>query len=294
MSAVFRRQTSGSVVCPSCGSLVGVSDEKCYTCGRIRPGMFGFAPILRRLGADFGFVPFVIGVSGTLYVLTLLASGPELTAVGGAMSILAPSNYARVLFGESGAYPMFVLGFWWTVLSASWLHGNLLHIVFNMMWVRDLAPSTAEIVGPARTVIIYVVSGACGFLLSSFAGRYLPPIPLLVGADFTMGASASIFGLLGALMHYGRKSGSSLIHAEAKRYAVILFVFGFVMPGIDNFAHAGGFIGGYATSAFFNPLTRERGDHMVIALACLFATLMAIVLSFYYFLPTYRFHLGAL
>src|SRR6185503_18138071 len=229
MSAVFRRQTSGSVVCPSCGSLVGVSDEKCYTCGRIRPGMFGFAPILRRLGSDLGFVPFVIGVSGTLYILTLLVSGPNLTIVGGAMSILAPSNRALLLFGESGAYPVFALGFWWTVLSASWLHGNLLHIVFNMMWVRDLGPSTAEIVGPARTVIIYVVSGACGFLLSSFAGAYLPPIPFLQGADYTIGASASVFGLLGALMHYGRKSGSSLIHAEAKRYAVILFVFGLFM-----------------------------------------------------------------
>ena len=41
------------------------------------------------------------------------------------------------------------------------------------------------------------------------------------------------------------------------------------MPGIDNFAHAGGFIGGYATSSFFNPLTRERGDHMIVALVLL-------------------------
>ncbi len=49
------------------------------------------------------------------------------------------------------------------------------------------------------------------------------------------------------------------------------------MPGVDNFAHAGGFIGGYATSVFFNPLTRERGDHMLIAAACLVATFLAIV-----------------
>jgi rhomboid protease GluP len=287
MSAVFRRQTSGSVVCPSCGSLVGVSDEKCYTCGRLRPGMWGFAPLLRRLGSDLGFVPFVIGVSGTLYVLTLLASGPNVGIAPGLMSILQPSNRALLLFGESGAYPVFALGFWWTVLSASWLHGNLLHIVFNMMWVRDLGPSTAEIVGPARTVIIYVVSGACGFALSSFAGAYFPPIPFLQGADYTIGASASVFGLLGALMHYGRKSGSGLVHAEAKRYAVILFVFGLIMPGIDNFAHGGGFLGGYATSAFFNPMTRERGDHMVVAIACLAASFLAIAASIYYVFPYY-------
>lgn len=283
---MFQRQTSGSVVCPSCGSLVGVRDEKCYTCGRVQPGLWGFTPLLRRLGADLGFVPFVVGASGVLYVLTLLASGSELTMVGGAFSILQPSTRALLLFGASGAFPVFSLGFWWTVLSASWLHGNLLHIAFNMMWVRDLGPSTAEIVGPARTVIIYVVSGVCGFLLSSLAGEYMAGT-FLRGADFTVGASASIFGLLGALMHYGRKSGSSLVHAEAKRYAVILFVMGLIMPGVDNFAHAGGFLGGYGTSVFFNPLTRERGDHMIVAFLCLAATFLAIVFSIYRFLPMY-------
>ncbi len=287
MTPVFQRQTSGSVVCPACGSLVGVRDDRCYTCGRVNPGLWGFAPLLRRLGADLGFVPFVIGVSGTLYVLTLIVSGPEIVRAGGVMSILQPSTRALLLFGASGAVPVFGLGGWWTVLSASWLHGNLLHIVFNMMWVRNLGPSTAEIVGPARTVVIYVVAGVCGFLLSSVAGQYVS-IPMLRGADFTVGASASIFGLLGALMHYGRKSGSSLIHAEAKRYAVILFVFGLIMPGVDNFAHAGGFIGGYASSAFFNPLTRERGDHMIVAIICLVATFLAIVFSIFHVLPLYR------
>ncbi len=94
-----------------------------------------------------------------------------------------------------------------------------------------------------------------------------------------MGASASIFGLLGAMVHYGRKSGSSLIGSQAMRYALILFVLGFLMRGIDNFAHAGGFAGGYVTSAFFNPLTRERGDHLIVAIACLAATFLAIVFS---------------
>ena len=173
------------------------------------------------------------------------------------MNILSPSLRALVLFGASGAVPVFEFGGWWTVLSATWLHGGLLHIVFNMMWVRDLGPTTAEVIGPARTVVIYTVAGVCGFILSSFMGEYGPALPLMQGARFSVGASASIFGLLGALVHYGRKSGSSYIHAEAKRYALILFVFGLVMTGVDNFAHAGGFIGGYATSAFFNPLTRS-------------------------------------
>ena len=278
---MFSRRTSGSVVCPSCGSLVGVRDEKCYTCGRANPGLWGFAPALRRLGADFGFVPLVVGASSVLYGLTLLASGSQVTIVGGGFSILAPSSRALLMFGASGALPVFIAGNWWSLLSASWLHGSFLHILFNMMWVRDLGPATADVIGPARTVVIYTVAGVSGFLLSSLAGEYLGalPIPFLQGAHLTIGASASIFGLLGALVHYGRTSGSSLIHAQAKRYALILFVFGLIMPGIDNYAHAGGFVGGYATSAFFNPMTRERGDHMLMAVACLGLTLLAIVLS---------------
>jgi membrane associated rhomboid family serine protease len=278
---MLKRRTTGSVVCPSCGSLVGVRDDKCYTCGRANPGLWGFGPMLRQLGADLGFVPLVIGGSATLYVLTLLASGNELQPYTGGMNILSPSARALLLFGMSGAYPVFGFGAWWTLLSASWLHGNLLHIVFNMMWVRDLGPAAADVVGPSRTVIIYTIAGVCGFLLSSLAGFFLGglPIPLLHGAAFTMGASASIFGLLGALVHYGRMSGSSFMYSTAMRYAVILFVFGLIMPGVDNYAHAGGFLGGYATSAFFNPLTRERGDHLLAAIGCLVATLAAIIFS---------------
>ena len=122
------------------------------------------------------------------------------------------------VFGASGAVPVFVPGSWWTVLSAAWLHGGLLHILFNMMWVRAIGPSTAEIIGPARTVIIYTVGGVCGFLLSSVAGAYssADSVPARRAAS-RWARRRSIFGLLGALVHYGRKSGSSLIHAEAKR-----------------------------------------------------------------------------
>ena len=46
-------------------------------------------------------------------------------------------------------------------------------------------------------------------------------------------------------------------------YAVILFVFGFLMPNIDNYAHLGGFLGGYATARWLDPLTPERIDHLI-------------------------------
>jgi rhomboid protease GluP len=275
---MLRRQTTGSVLCTSCGVLVGVNDDRCYNCGRRNPGLWGFAPVLRTLGGDMGFVPFVIGISVILYILTLLGSGGNI-GMGGIFSFFAPSRQSLFLFGASGAIPVFAAGRWWTILSAAWLHGGALHILFNMMWVRQLAPVTAEMYGPGRMVIIYTAAGAAGFALSSFAGAYLPDLLILRGGQFTVGASASIFGLLGALVYYGRRAGSRIVGSEALSYALMLGVFGFLMPGVDNYAHAGGFGGGYLAARLLDPLKPERIDHIAIALACLAASVVAIVVS---------------
>jgi rhomboid protease GluP len=274
---MFKRQRTGSVVCPSCGNLVGVNDATCYTCGRRNPGMWGFAPAFRRLGNDLGFTPLVIGACAALYAATLL------TSIGGiqmgGLNFLGPDGRVLFLFGASGAVPVFGYGRWWTVLSASWLHGGLLHILFNMMWVRQLGPATGELFGASRLVIIYTVAGVVGFLLSSTAYLFLGGIPRIGGSQLTIGASASIFGLLGALVRYGHRTGSSLVRAQAWSWALTMFVFGFIMPGVDNWAHAGGFAGGYLAAAVLDPLQREKPGHLFAALLCLGATLLAIVAS---------------
>ena len=275
---MFRRQTTGSVLCTSCGVLVGVSDDRCYNCDRRNPGLWGFAPALRSLGHDLGFVPFVIGTCAILYVLTLLASRGNI-GMGGLFSLFSPSRQSLFLFGASGAVPVFIANRWWTVLSAGWLHGGALHILFNMMWIRQLAPAAADLYGPGRMVIIYTAGGVAGFALSSFAGAYLPNLLFLRGGQFTVGASASIFGLLGALVYYGRRGGSRMIGNEALSYALMLGVFGFIMPGVDNYAHAGGFGGGYLMARILDPLKPERIDHLAVAVACLAASVIAIAAS---------------
>jgi rhomboid protease GluP len=275
---MLKRQKAGSVVCPSCGRLVGVNDDRCLNCGRWNPGLWGFAPILRRLGADFGFVTFVMWGCAALYLVTLIVSGTGIRT-DGLFSFLSPSTQVLFLFGASGAVPVFRFGRWWTVLSAGWLHGGLLHILFNMLWVRQLGPATAEVYGAGRMIIIYTIAGVCGFLLSSTAGLVFAgvPIPLLHGAQFTIGASASIFGLLGALVHYGRRGGSSLVGREALGYALTLFLFGLFMQGVDNFAHAGGFAGGYLAALWLDPLRPERLEHLIGALVCIGLVVLSIL-----------------
>ncbi len=274
-----KRQTEGSVICTSCGVLVGVNDATCYNCNRRNPGLWGYAPVLRRLGQDLGFVPLVMGGTITLYVISLLLSGANL------QTLLAPSTQVLVLLGASGAFPVFRLDRWWTVLTAGWLHAGVLHILFNVMWIRQLGPAVADLYGPGRMVILYTLAGIVGFTFSSVAGQYLGGLPIIGGATVTVGASAPIFGLLGALVYYGRRTGSRHIGEAGLQYALFMGIFGLIMPGVDNQAHLGGFIGGYLGGLLLDPLKPERIDHMAAAVACLAVTLVAIVWSVISALP---------
>jgi rhomboid protease GluP len=239
--------------------------------------MWGFGPVLRRLGYSIGFAPVLIWGCVMLYVATLLADPRGISNHG--ISILAPSSRSLFMFGASGAIPVFAYERWWTLLSAGWLHGSLLHIGINLLWVRQLAPAAAELYGNPRMVIIYCISSVTGFLLTSTTGFLFGPIPILGGAQFTIGASAPIFGLLGAMVHYGKRGGSRYIRSQALYYAVIVFIFGIIMPGIDNYAHLGGFIGGYAVSKWLDPLEPERVVHFIAAVALLLMTAVSILLS---------------
>jgi len=276
---MFGRQKTGSVLCPSCGLLVGVGDAQCLHCGRRRPGLFGFAGALRDLGHDMGFAPLVMWACGAIYI-AMLVVGREQIQTTGLLSLMSPGGETLFLFGASGAVPVFHAGRWWTVLSAPWLHAGIVHIAFNMMAARDLVPPLSRLYGAARTVILYIVAGAAGALLSSLGGEYLPAIPFIrLGARFTVGASGAIFGLIGALFHYGWRGGSRMIREHATRWALGGLVFGLAFPGVDNVGHLGGLIGGYLAARLMDPLKPERTDHVVVALGCLLASAAAIAWS---------------
>lgn len=272
---MFGKKRTGSVLCPSCGRLVGVNDDVCLNCGRRKPGMWGLTSMIGRLGRDLGFAQVVIGGCAFLYLAMLAVDPQGIQMSGGLFNLGAPSREALFRFGASGALPVFGLGRWWTVLSAGWLHAGLLHIGFNLYWVRILAPETAELYGAARMVILYTISSIAGFLMSSAMGAFVH-LPLLGGAMFTVGASAPILGLLGAMVWYGRRAGSRHIGRQAWSYALFMIVFGFLMRGVDNWAHIGGFAGGYLGGMLLDPLHPERGNHQVLALLCLLATLLAV------------------
>ena len=277
---MFKRKTEGSVLCTSCGVLVGVNDPTCYNCGRRNPGLWGFGPALRALGDDLGFINIVTGGTVIMYVLSLVLSRQG-TSIG-----LSPNDVALQILGASGATPVFARHWWWTVITAGWLHGNLIHIFFNVMWIRQLGPEIATMYGAGRMIIIFTIAGILGFTVSSVFGLF--GIPFFGARFITVGASASIFGFLGALVHYGKRTGSSRARQAGLQYALFMGIMGFVVPGVDNGAHLGGFLGGYLASAIMDPLKPERVEHIVGAVGCLVVTLAAILYTVISALPYLR------
>src|SRR5207248_9661766 len=99
------------------------------------------------------------------------------------------------------------------------------------------------------------------------------------GCGFPVGGPAAVFGLLGGLVFFGRRTGSRIVGGQAQTWGVGLFLFGVIFRGVDNWAHLGGFVGGYAAAKFLDPLQPERLDHLVAAFACLALTAIAIMFS---------------
>ena len=265
------RQVAGSLVCPSCGKLVGVNEPRCPYCDAWRPGLFGFAPVLQRLvGNRIDLVSLSLMACISLYAAALLLQPEALLSGRGLLSFLSPGSRALYQLGMTGGLA-WSLGWWWTILTANYLHGSLLHIFFNMMWVRNLAPVSTDVYGPARTFVIFNISGAAGFYVSNV----MSGVP-------TIGASGGIFGLLAALIVYGRRRGSSMMSSQLWQWAIILGVFGFIMPGINNWAHGGGFAGGWIVGQLMglSDEHRESAGVIILALSLIALTVIGIGLSF--------------
>jgi rhomboid protease GluP len=265
-----------AIICPNCGKLISSDAESCMHCGMKKPNLWGFSTTLRKLfSGQTSFIPIIAAVCIGLYVLSLLLDPKAIFQTRGFLSFLSPSMAALDRLGMTGTYAI-SRGKWWTLITAIYLHGGILHIFFNVLWIRQLGPAVEEFFGTSRSFIIFTIAGVAGFILSSQIGNY-----------FTIGASGSIFGLLGALVYYGRKRGGTFgmsIYRQTGQWAIVLFIFGFLFPGIDNFAHAGGFVGGYLSASLlgFTELKRERHVHRLVALGVIVVTCLAFVLTLFF------------
>jgi rhomboid protease GluP len=108
---------------------------------------------------------------------------------------------------------------------------------------------------------IYTLGGVIGYVVS-----------YLAGVPFTIGASAAVCSLIGALLYYGKSRGGaygSSVYREVSGWVISLFVFGLLFPGINNWGHGGGIIGGIIFGALLGYNERRRENHFDQALALL-------------------------
>lgn len=271
---MFNNRPTRTILCPSCGRLTRADADECLICGRRRPGVWGVGDVVRRVFRAGSPTQLITVACIGLYVLSLVIDPAAALRPRGPFEIFSPSGYALQSLGATGAFA-WAQGAWWTLVTAIYLHGGVLHILFNVLWIRQLGPAVEELYGPARFFTIFTVSGVAGFVVSN-----------AMGIPFTVGASGSIFGLLGAMVAFGRRRGGAfgaMVLRQYGQWALLLFVLGFFMSGVNNLAHAGGFLGGLAAGLVLS-LAERRAETTVdhaVAGACLVASVLAFALAVY-------------
>jgi rhomboid family protein len=148
--------------------------------------------------------------------------------------------------------PLFLMSRPWTILTGAFLHGGLLHILFNMLSLYWVGRAIEPVLGWWRFLTVYLVSalGGSAFIL---AWCLIQPSELLVG---TVGASGAVFGLFGAVFVLQRLGGADT--TPILTLLGINLVYGFLASGISWQAHIGGAVAGVAATWVLARLARPR------------------------------------
>ncbi len=271
-----------SLLCPNCRKLISIDENLCPYCGIKNPGIWWKNNILiKSLSDGEQLIRVLIYTNIAMFIISLLINPGLYSRSLSPFSLLSPDNRSLLILGATGTIPIDRLHRWWTLISASYLHGGVLHILFNMIALSQIAPLVIKEYGVNRMVIIYTVGGVTGYLLSYMAG-----------VSLTIGASAAIVGLIGAIVYYGKSRGGNYgkaLYTQVGGWAIGLFMFGLLVPGINNWGHGGGFLGGLFSGILlgYKEKKRETPFHKLLAAGCVLITasvlVWAVISTFLYY-----------
>lgn len=262
-----------SLLCPNCRRIISRDEPACPYCGLKSPGAGWRQTVLSGGITDEGLlIRTVISINIGMYILSMFLFPGNLGLPPREMDPLqafSPSGQSLLLLGATGTLPIDELHYWWSLITANFLHGSLLHIAFNMLAFRQMGALVIQLFGIHRMVSIYILTGVGGFLVS-----------YLAGVEFTIGASAALCGLVGAALYYGKSRGGTVGQAVYKHttgWIIGLFLIG-LMPRINNWGHAGGVLSGILLGWLFSYIEKRRESFMdrLIATACALATVFAL------------------
>ncbi len=246
-------------LCPACGKLVGASATKCHECGAHLT--FSLTAASRSLASllptESPVTYFLLGLNFFFFGVALLAT----LQVGGGLPLFGGIS-GEVLLRLGGRQTILILhGEWWRLVMPIFLHGGLLHFLFNSLVLLDLGRQVESLYGSARYLFVYVLTGVAGFLVSTAWNLYAAG-----GYGLSIGASGALMGLVGVLLAVTRRRGGSYMRAVRSsliRWVLYIFVLGLFFR-FDNAAHLGGLASGYLLGLLladrepYGPVERRR------------------------------------
>ena len=223
-------------MCPHCRAFITIKDKVCPYCNE------AVAPKQAQQdggGLVGGFIPHV---RFNTMIILLINFGLYIAAALFAMKGETPSLFSTldgrtlILFGAKWNMGL-AQGQWWRLLTAGFMHLNLIHILMNSWVLFDLGAQVEEAYGASRMLVIYFVSTILGFYASAL---WSPAV--------SAGASAALFGLIGAMIALGvlhKTPMGAAIRGMYLRWAMYGLVFGMISGFADNAAHIGGLAAGF-------------------------------------------------
>jgi rhomboid protease GluP len=184
----------------------------------------------------YGVLGFCCLLYGASFLWTVRLGGGGIST-GGMLGADIGGINSRVLLNLGASLPLgYMIQEPWRFVTAVFLHASFLHIAFNLWGLMILGPMVEELYGSARYLFVFVATGAIGYVLSSVSGH------------FSVGASGALLGLMGVALAvtWGKQhAGAQAIQSQMIFWLLITVVQGFLFPGIDNYAHFGGFATGF-------------------------------------------------
>jgi rhomboid protease GluP len=262
-----------SILCPNCRKLISADEPRCPHCGQASPGArWRNSALTRGWGSGNQLVKILLYVNIGMYVLSLAIIPSGILGIGmNPLTMLSPSVRSLALLGATGSRLIHGFSGWWTLITANYLHGSALHIFFNMVVLYQISPLILQIYGPYRYFTLYTVGGIVAFLVS-----YVAAVPI------TIGASGALCGLIGAALYYRKDRGGLFgrtVFRQIGGWAILILAVGFLMRGVNNWAHIGGMIGGalFALLLGYNEKRRENQLHRLLAGACVVITALSLI-----------------
>lgn len=200
------------------------------------------------------FTYLLIAICTILFIITCFIGGTR-TITDADPNILARLGGNNILLLKNGEI--------WRLFTSMFLHASLIHLLVNMYSLNILGRQIETFLGKGKFIIIYIVSGLCGSLLSAVT---------MADNIIAIGASGAIFGLAGSLLYFGYHYRTYLGDALKRQIIpviVINLLIGSMLNGIDNFCHIGGLVGGILITMALGIDGKSKSYEKINGLICL-------------------------